>query len=132
MSVNGKFDDFAKNEGIFLGRHITPISVTLNGVTRRSKHFGIGVHTNGHLHKFRDSAATRSLRAGIDVRTVQARLGYESLATTQKYLEPSKGDAGATGQNEAAPLAVMSTQRSDGMNAVQKSRRQPKGSRAVK
>jgi hypothetical protein len=23
----------------------TPIGVTLNGVTRRSKHFGIGVHT---------------------------------------------------------------------------------------
>ena len=29
------------------------------------------------------------LRAGIDVRTVQERLGHGSLATTQKYLEPS-------------------------------------------
>jgi hypothetical protein len=43
-----------------------------------------------HLHRFRDTAATRWLRAGIDVRTVQAWLGHESLATTQKYLEPSK------------------------------------------
>ena len=43
-----------------------------------------------HLHKFRDTAATRWLRAGIDVRTVQTWLGHESLATTQKYLEPSK------------------------------------------
>jgi site-specific recombinase XerD len=34
--------------------------------------------------------ATRWLRAGIDVRTVQEWLGHESLATTQKYLEPSK------------------------------------------
>ena len=42
-----------------------------------------------HLHKFRDTAATRWLRAGIDVRTVQSWLGHESLATTQKYLEPS-------------------------------------------
>lgn len=42
-----------------------------------------------HLHRFRDTAATRWLRAGIDVRTVQAWLGHESLATTQKYLEPS-------------------------------------------
>jgi integrase len=43
-----------------------------------------------HLHRFRDTAATRWLRAGIDVRTVQTWLGHESLATTQKYLEPSK------------------------------------------
>jgi integrase/recombinase XerD len=43
-----------------------------------------------HMHRFRDTAATRWLRAGIDVRTVQAWLGHESLATTQKYLEPSK------------------------------------------
>lgn len=42
-----------------------------------------------HLHRFRDTAATRWLRAGIDVRTVQLWLGHESLATTQKYLEPS-------------------------------------------
>jgi integrase/recombinase XerD len=43
-----------------------------------------------HLHRFRDTAATRWLRAGVDVRTVQVWLGHESLATTQKYLEPSK------------------------------------------
>ncbi len=43
-----------------------------------------------HLHRFRDTAATRWLRAGIDVRTVQEWLGHESLATTQKYLKPSK------------------------------------------
>lgn len=43
-----------------------------------------------HLHKFRDTAATRWLRAGVDVRTVQSWLGHESLDTTQKYLEPSK------------------------------------------
>jgi integrase len=35
-------------------------------------------------------AATRWLRAGIDVRKVQAWLGHESLAIRQKYLEPSK------------------------------------------
>ncbi len=43
-----------------------------------------------HLHRFRDTAATRWLRAGVDVRTVQQWLGHESLATTQKYLEPSR------------------------------------------
>lgn len=41
------------------------------------------------LHRFRDTAATRWLRAGIDVRTVQSWLGHESLDPTQKYLEPS-------------------------------------------
>jgi integrase len=46
--------------------------------------------TEWHLHRFRDTAATRWLRAGIDVRTVQFWLGHESLATTQKYLEPSQ------------------------------------------
>ncbi len=34
--------------------------------------------------------ATRWLRAGIDVRTVQTWFGHESLATTQKYLKPSR------------------------------------------
>ncbi len=33
--------------------------------------------------------STRWLRAEIDVRTVQEWLGHESLAITQKYLEPS-------------------------------------------
>ena len=47
-------------------------------------------YTTWHLHRFRDTAATRWLRAGIDVRTVQEWLGHESLDTTQKYLEPSK------------------------------------------
>jgi hypothetical protein len=34
-----------------------------------------------HLHRFRDTAATRWLRPGIDVRTVQEWFGHESLAT---------------------------------------------------
>jgi integrase len=46
--------------------------------------------TEWHLHRFRDTAATCWIPAGIDVRTVQEWLGHESLATTQKYLEPSK------------------------------------------
>jgi site-specific recombinase XerD len=43
----------------------------------------INLLTRSHL-------SVRWLRAGIDVRTVQEWLGHESLATTQKYLEPSK------------------------------------------
>ena len=42
-----------------------------------------------HRNRFRDTAATRWLR-GHRLRTMQEWLGHESLATTQKYLEPSK------------------------------------------
>jgi integrase len=55
--------------------------------------------------RFRDTAATRWLRVGIDVRTVQEWLGHESLATTQKYLEPSKEtEKQLEAMNEAAVL----------------------------
>lgn len=37
-------------------------------------------------HVARHSAATRMVRQGVDVRTVQALLGHASLATTSKYL----------------------------------------------
>jgi integrase len=37
-------------------------------------------HAAWHMHRFRDTGATRWLRAGIDVRTVQEWLGHESLA----------------------------------------------------
>jgi integrase/recombinase XerD len=40
------------------------------------------------LHKFRASAATGWLRAGIDVRTVQKLLGHRSLNSTLVYLQP--------------------------------------------
>jgi len=38
----------------------------------------------------RKSRPALNSSAGVDVRTVQDWLGHESLATTQKYLEPSK------------------------------------------
>ena len=67
------------DEGILVLRHGFS-----NGESRA------GLNKEWHLHRFRGTAATRWLRAGIDVRTVQEWLGHESLATTQKYLEPSK------------------------------------------
>jgi site-specific recombinase XerD len=56
----------------------------VRGITRRAQFRPVAPA------RFRDIAATRWLRDGIDVRTVQAWLGYQSLATTQKCLEPSK------------------------------------------
>jgi integrase len=42
------------------------------------------------LRKFRSTYATRMLRAGFDVRTVQHWLGHRSLETTMRYLAPAK------------------------------------------
>lgn len=42
------------------------------------------------LKTFRSTYATRALRAGFDVRTVQHWMGHKSLETTMRYLVPSK------------------------------------------
>ena len=57
-----------------------------------------------HRHRFRDTAATPWLRAGIDVRTVQAWLGHESLATTQKIPGAVEGNGKAAREDAAAVL----------------------------
>jgi integrase/recombinase XerD len=44
------------------------------------------------LHKFRDTFATWSLRAGRDIRTVQHWLGHASIEETQKCLAPEQDD----------------------------------------
>ncbi|MCC6291880.1 MAG: tyrosine-type recombinase/integrase [Bryobacterales bacterium] len=41
------------------------------------------------LKTFRSTFATRSLRAGFDVRTVQEWMGHKSLETTMRYLVPN-------------------------------------------
>ncbi len=43
-----------------------------------------------HLRKFRSTYATRMLRAGFDVRTVQHWMGHKSLNTTMRYLSPAQ------------------------------------------
>jgi integrase len=42
------------------------------------------------LRKFRSTYATRMLRSGFDVRTVQHWMGHKSLETTMRYLSPAK------------------------------------------
>jgi integrase len=43
------------------------------------------------LHKFRATYLTKLLRAGVDLRTVQAMAGHSSLASTMRYLRPAEG-----------------------------------------
>src|SRR6202047_837479 len=42
------------------------------------------------LKTFRSTYATRTLRTGFDVRTVQHWMGHKSLETTMRYLVPSQ------------------------------------------
>lgn len=46
--------------------------------------------TRFDLKTFRSTYATRMLRAGFDVRTVQHWMGHKSLETTMRYLSPAK------------------------------------------
>ena len=45
---------------------------------------------NFWLHKFRATFATRCLWAGVDLRTVQQWLGHSDMASTMRYLKPSR------------------------------------------
>jgi integrase len=53
---------------------------------------GIGPY---RWHDFRHEAATRMLKANVDVRTVQRILGHATLATTARYLHTDGDVAGA-------------------------------------
>jgi integrase len=43
-----------------------------------------------NLKTFRSTFATRWLRVGFDVRTIQRWMGHKSLETTMRYLAPAK------------------------------------------
>lgn len=45
------------------------------------------------LHKFRSTLATRALRSGVDLRTVQMWMGHTDLKSTMRYLKPNRGKA---------------------------------------
>jgi integrase len=48
---------------------------------------------NFWLHKFRATFATKCLWAGVDLRTVQYRLGHKDMESTMRYLKPSRSKA---------------------------------------
>jgi len=56
------------------------------------------------VHRFRATYITELLRSGVDIRTVQALAGHESLTSTMKYLRPLE-DARLTAQIENSALA---------------------------
>jgi integrase len=52
------------------------------------------------LHKFRATYATWSLRAGVDLRTVQDRMGHKDLESTMRYLRPDRSPEARNKVNE--------------------------------
>jgi integrase len=60
---------------------------------------------NFYLHKFRASYATRLLRAGLDIVSVQKLLGHADVATTMRYLSTAS-NAYVAGKVEAALSAA--------------------------
>jgi integrase/recombinase XerD len=52
------------------------------------------------LHKFRATFATWSLWAGVDLRTVQERLGHKDMESTMRYLKPSRSQQARAKVNE--------------------------------
>jgi integrase/recombinase XerD len=48
---------------------------------------------NFWLHKFHATFATRHLWAGVDLRTVQAWMGYTDVESTMRYLKPNRSEA---------------------------------------
>jgi site-specific recombinase XerD len=48
-----------------------------------------GIAIEFDLKTFRSTYATRMLRSGLDVRTVQHWMGHKSLETTMRYLVPA-------------------------------------------
>ena len=72
--------------------------------------------THFDLKTFRSTYATRTLRAGFDVRTVQHWMGHKSLETTMRYLVPSKevharlDQMTVPGLGEAGPRKSATTQ----------------------
>lgn len=76
---------------LFKGRGNGPIGpAAVRKVCRqlRKRHPELGKFTP---HTLRHTFATNAIRKGVDVATLQALMGHESIQTTQRYLHPDAG-----------------------------------------
>lgn len=63
------------------------------------------------LKTFRSTYASRTLRTGFDVRTVQHWMGHKSFETTMRYLIPSQEVHAQLDQVTSAQAALLTTNR---------------------
>lgn len=75
------------------------------------------------LKTFRSTYATRMLRAGFDVRTVQHWMGHKSLETTMRYLVPASD---VRDRLEQVPVPTSGSPPREASEGALKHRRQPR------
>lgn len=65
----------------------------VNEIARYVQRAGVEVHATPHT--FRHTCATHMLKAGANIRHIQALLGHESITTTERYTRVEIGDLAA-------------------------------------
>lgn len=97
---------------LFPGRHgKAPITRAAFHIALRKARKRAGIESRVSAHLLRHSYATHLLEAGVDLRTIQVRLGHVSLRTTARYIHVTPNRIGVVvspldllGTPDAAPL----------------------------
>lgn len=91
-------DKQPKERRLFLINTGKPLNAGALAALIRKYRIAAKIKTPVSAHTFRRSCATHMLRAGADIRYIQALLGHRSLRTTQRYTRVAAADIKQTHQ----------------------------------